>query len=192
MMRRFVIVLVGILCAVLARTASGQARHYALETTEGLQLHNTTAEAVTFQGKRGVRVAVAPEVMRRPEYISGQIEPESFVRIEGLELSNGVIEVEVAGSPAEGAFAGARGFVGIAFRVQADSTPNGRQTYDAFYLRPTNGRAEDQERRNHSVARRRRATKRTSISCRIRGRRSRLKYGVCRPGYTCMISHSRC
>ncbi len=151
MMRRFVIVLVGILCAVLARTASGQARHYALETTEGLQLHNTTAEAVTFQGKRGVRVAVAPEVMRRPEYISGQIEPESFVRIEGLELSNGVIEVEVAGSPAEGAFAGARGFVGIAFRVQADSTPNGRQTYDAFYLRPTNGRAEDQERRNHSV-----------------------------------------
>ena len=25
------------------------------------------------------------------------------------------------------------------------------KTYDAFYLRPTNGRAEDQERRNHSV-----------------------------------------
>jgi hypothetical protein len=40
----------------------------------------------------------------------------------------------------------ARGFVGIAFRVQEDL-----QTYDAFYLRPTNGRAEVQERRNHSV-----------------------------------------
>jgi hypothetical protein len=25
------------------------------------------------------------------------------------------------------------------------------QTYDAFYLRPTNGRADDQERRNHAV-----------------------------------------
>jgi hypothetical protein len=25
------------------------------------------------------------------------------------------------------------------------------RTYDAFYLRPTNGRAEDQERRNHSA-----------------------------------------
>ena len=36
--------------------------------------------------------------------------------------------------------------VGIAFRVKEDL-----QTYDAFYLRPTNGRAEDQERRNHSV-----------------------------------------
>jgi hypothetical protein len=30
--------------------------------------------------------------------------------------------------------------------MQADT-----KTYDAFYLRPTNGRAEDQERRNHAV-----------------------------------------
>jgi hypothetical protein len=42
--------------------------------------------------------------------------------------------------------AGARGFVGIAFRLQSDNA-----TYDAFYLRPTNGRADDQERRNHST-----------------------------------------
>jgi hypothetical protein len=36
--------------------------------------------------------------------------------------------------------------VGLAFRVQDD-----RKTYDAFYLRPTNGRADDQERRNHAT-----------------------------------------
>jgi hypothetical protein len=66
--------------------------------------------------------------------------------IEGVEFSNGVIEAEVAGAPAPGAFAGARGFVGIAFRVQGDN-----KTYDAFYLRPTNGRAEDQERRNRAT-----------------------------------------
>ena len=48
--------------------------------------------------------------------------------------------------PAPGAGQGARGFVGIAFRVQPDN-----ETYDAFYLRPTNGRADDQERRNHST-----------------------------------------
>ena len=47
---------------------------------------------------------------------------------------------------APGAAGGARGFVGIAFRLQAD-----RKTYDAFYLRPTNGRADDQERRNHAA-----------------------------------------
>ncbi len=79
------------------------------------------------------------------------MEPEAFARIEGLEFSNGVIEVEVAGAPVEGSYPGARGFVGIAFRLQADRNPTGPQAYDAFYLRPTNGRAEDQERRNHAV-----------------------------------------
>jgi hypothetical protein len=57
-----------------------------------------------------------------------------------------VIEVEMAGAPGPDSGGGARGFVGIAFRLQSDM-----QTYDAFYLRPTNGRAEDQERRNHAA-----------------------------------------
>jgi len=47
----------------------------------------------------------------------------------------------VAGAPE-----GARGFVGIAFRVRPD-----QRTYDAFYLRPTNGRSDDQLRRNHAA-----------------------------------------
>lgn len=46
---------------------------------------------------------------------------------------------------------GARGFVGNAFHLQTDTPPGERQTYDALYLRPTNGRAENQERRNHAV-----------------------------------------
>jgi hypothetical protein len=71
---------------------------------------------------------------------------ELLAWIEGLAFSNGVIEAEIAGAPAPGAGEGARGFVGIAFRLQKDN-----QTYDAFYLRPTNGRADDQERRNHAT-----------------------------------------
>jgi len=66
--------------------------------------------------------------------------------VQGVEFSNGTIEVELAGAPEPAAGESARGFVGVAFRLQQDL-----QTYDAFYLRPTNGRAEDQERRNHSV-----------------------------------------
>src|SRR5262249_27410603 len=62
-----------------------------------------------------------------------------------LEFSNGTIEVELAGMPEPGAAEGARGFVGIAFRLTRDDA------YDAFYLRPTNGRADDQLRRNHSA-----------------------------------------
>jgi hypothetical protein len=66
--------------------------------------------------------------------------------VQEVEFSNGTIEVELAGAPEPAAGESARGFVGIAFRLQEDL-----QTYDAFYLRPTNGRAEDQARRNHSV-----------------------------------------
>lgn len=88
---------------------------------------------------------------RRPEYLAGQVEPELFAWVEDVMFGNGVIEVEVAGAPGGGAYPGARGFVGIAFRLQADRAPGAPQAYDAIYLRPTNGRAEDQERRNHAV-----------------------------------------
>jgi hypothetical protein len=57
-----------------------------------------------------------------------------------------VIEAEIAGAPAPDAPETARGFVGIAFRVQKDM-----QTFEQLYLRPTNGRADDQQRRNHAV-----------------------------------------
>lgn len=145
------IVLFAVGITLLPDRASGQTRRHALTTTEGLRLHNVTAEVVTFQGKRGVRVAVAPDVTSRPEYIAGQIEPEAFAWIEGLEFTNGIIEAEVAGAPGGGAYPGARGFVGIAFRLQTHRASEGPQAYDGFYLRPTNGRAEDQERRNHAV-----------------------------------------
>jgi hypothetical protein len=54
--------------------------------------------------------------------------------------------LEVAGKPGAGAPGDARGFVGVAFRVSNDASK-----YECFYLRPTNGRADDQLRRNHSA-----------------------------------------
>jgi hypothetical protein len=71
---------------------------------------------------------------------------EQLALVEGATFGDGTIEVELAGVPDTALFKDARGFVGIAFRVQSDM-----KTYDAFYLRPTNGRAEDQLRRNHSA-----------------------------------------
>ena len=71
---------------------------------------------------------------------------QTLAVVEGLEFGSGVIEAEIAGAPAPDAGEGARGFVGIAFRLQSDM-----KSYDTFYLRPTNGRADDQERRNHAV-----------------------------------------
>ena len=62
------------------------------------------------------------------------------------EFEDGSIEVDLAGEPAVGAAAGARGFAGVAFRVAPDGP-----RFECIYLRPTNGRADDQVRRNHST-----------------------------------------
>ena len=135
---------------LVAETATAQPKHYPLETLGGLGLHNIAAEPATLNGKKGLRLTISEEARRRLESMTpeelAKAPFEELAWIEGLELSSGVIEVELAGVPAPGAGEGARGFVGIAFRLQKD-----KATYDAFYLRPTNGRVEDQERRNHSA-----------------------------------------
>jgi hypothetical protein len=127
---------------------SAQARHYPLESTAGLRLVNATAEPATLDGRKGLRATMSKEaqarVSQQPQ--AQRTSGEALVVIEGLEFANGVIEAEIAGAPAPGAPETARGFVGIAFRLQADM-----RTFETVYLRPTNGRAEDQERRNHSV-----------------------------------------
>lgn len=141
-------VLTTIAALVPSMTALAQTKRHALESTSGLRLHNVVAEPAVLHGKKGLRVRTSDEAGRRFESLPEQQRGlfEQLVVIEDLEFANGIIEVEVAGEPAPGAGSGARGFVGIAFRVQPDM-----RTYDAFYLRPTNGRAEDQERRNHSA-----------------------------------------
>jgi hypothetical protein len=131
-----------------ASMPSAQARRYALESTQGLKLHNVTAEPAVLQDRKGLKVTLSEEAARRLKSMSPdqQAQVEQLALIDGVEFASGVIEAEIAGAPAPGAPEGARGFVGVAFRVQSDM-----RTYDAFYLRPTNGRAEDQERRNHAV-----------------------------------------
>src|SRR6266404_4561248 len=70
---------------------------------------------------------------------------ESLGLVKGTDFHNGTLEVDIAAEPAKGAIEGARGFAGLAFRVT--EPPH----YEAFYLRPTNGRADDKLRRNHST-----------------------------------------
>ena len=84
--------------------------------------------------------------LRLREKAGVAVEADSLAVIPGLSFSDGTIEVEVAGAPRADAFEGARGFVGIAFRLARDPS-----RYECFYIRPKNGRAEDQLRRNHST-----------------------------------------
>ncbi|MBI5692116.1 MAG: DUF1080 domain-containing protein [Verrucomicrobia bacterium] len=140
----------------LAASLRAQPRALALTDATGLQLHQAQASAVTFQGQPALRLTAPPTSDAQPKAAkkggktgAGSAEAgrsDHLALVTGLDFSSGTIEVELAGEPSPGAAGGARGFVGVAFRVQPD-----RRTYDCFYLRPTNGRAEDQERRNHTA-----------------------------------------
>ena len=147
MARSTAIVLAATLPLLHSGGASAQVQHFALESARGLRLHNVSVEPATLQGKAGIRVTLSDETARRLKADpNAQAGLEQLATIENVVFSDGVIEAEIVGEPAPGASEGARGFVGIAFRLQDDN-----RTYDAFYLRPTNGRADDQERRNHST-----------------------------------------
>ena len=134
--------------ALVSVEAAGQGKSYPLTDANGLRLHFVVARPGTLNGKNGLQLTQDPDTARelasrRP----GQADPDLIAVVGGLDFTNGVIEAEVAGTPGGvGTFAAARGFVGIAFRVHDDD-----HQYDAFYLRPTNGRSEDQERRNHAT-----------------------------------------
>ena len=98
----------------------------------------------------GKNVSIAPtnykgrsaiQLIAKPDAANGT----SYALVKDASFRDGVIEVDLAGQPAAGAAAAARGFIGIAFRIQPDVR------YEYIYLRPTNGRADDQVRRNHST-----------------------------------------
>ena len=113
---------------VFTATLSAQAIPVASLDTE-----NLTAAIVTHQGRPATRLA-------------GTGDSNGLALLKGNAFHNGTIEVELAGQPAANAGAGARGFVGVAFRLQDDT-----QKHELIYLRPTNGRADDMLRRNHST-----------------------------------------
>jgi hypothetical protein len=113
-----------------------------LDALNDMQLHNVKMERVTYRGREALRVTdSAPP---------GIGDGERLVILSKAEIQDGAIELELTGEPGANAGEGARGFVGIAFRVSPMASKD-LPKYECFYLRPTNGRADDQVRRNHSV-----------------------------------------
>ena len=112
-----------------------------LDAPGDMQSRNVKTEAVSYKGRRALRATDTA----LPNVPDG----ERLVILNKTNFQDGGIEVELSGEPAATAGEGARGFVGIAFRVSSAS--NDSFKYECFYLRPTNGRADDQVRRNHST-----------------------------------------
>jgi hypothetical protein len=111
-----------------------------LKDVSQLEVHNVTAIPTRYRESDAIEVRLAGPY-RGPDM-------DTFAIVRDLDFHNGSIEVDVAGSLLPDALAGARGFVGIAFRIDA---VGGTFASEGFYIRPTNGRAADQVRRNHST-----------------------------------------
>jgi hypothetical protein len=104
------------------------------QTLDQLTPHQVKVQSVDYANKHAIKIVEDGQVPNG----------EAYAIVKGAAFHNGEIEVELAGRPAGTAAAAARGFIGIGFRVQSGQ-------FEYIYLRPTNGRADDQIRRNHST-----------------------------------------
>lgn len=111
-----------------------KAQNSALVPTDVIPFHVTVKKSV-FKGKN----ALALEI---PGQANGD---KTLAVLKDIDFHNGIIEATISGQPLANAGETARGFVGIAFRAALDASK-----MEVLYLRPTNGRANDQVRRNHS------------------------------------------
>jgi hypothetical protein len=115
-------------------TGVGQARD--LIARDRLTLVGVVAEPATYLGRQAIRLLESDSSRNN----------RGVAIVNGVTLRNGTVAVEVAGRRGQYAVADDRGFIGLAFRV----TPNAER-FEYIYLRPDNGRVNDQVRRNHST-----------------------------------------
>ena len=102
------------------------------------QVLNGHTEIVDYRGRRAVKLVPSPETAGK--------DLDMLAILAGNQFQDGTIDVDVAGAPRPGMPPDSRGFIGFAFR-----TGEHGEWSEVFYVRPTNGRADDQLRRNHSV-----------------------------------------
>ncbi len=127
-----------LLCPTFGRDLKDSPRRFPLDSAKGLVAIASDIKVVTYRGRRAVQLV--PPAGRES---AGE---EMLAILTGPDFRDGTIEIEVAGAPRAGASADVRGFIGVAFRVQAQGSKG-----EYFYLRPTNARCDDQLRRNHST-----------------------------------------
>jgi len=100
------------------------------------------ADIASYNGRRALHLLNDDSTLGT----TGPSGGESLAIVKGSDFKDGTIEVDLVGMPRQGSNSQSRGFVGMAFRIQGDV-----DKFENFYLRFTNGRADDQLRRNHSA-----------------------------------------
>lgn len=99
---------------------------------------NVSLSIDKIQDKKAIKVIKDSAIKRYDE--------PTFVRINDVDFQDGTIQVKVLSTLTDDAPDFARGFIGIAFRINGDNSE-----FESIYLRPTNARSDDQLRRNHAI-----------------------------------------
>jgi hypothetical protein len=100
-----------------------------------LDRHHVTAVASEWMGRKCLAVELTDEDQARVRVKGGNGPSYAIV---ARDFTNGTIEVDIASVLTGKGGADSRGFAGIAFHITPDL-----DTYEAFYLRMTNGRLND-------------------------------------------------
>ena len=103
-----------------------------------LEAVNVSMSVEKLMGKEAVKVIKDSTVIA--------VDEPTFAKLKGITLKNGTIEVKVFSRLLPNAPELARGFIGIAFRINDSNSK-----FEGIYVRPTNGRANSQLRRNRSI-----------------------------------------
>lgn len=125
-----------LLCVILLK-------HSLFAQTISLDANNLVANQVfmSFEKLEGMKVL---KVIK--DSTVKKVDEATFVRIKELDFKDGIIEVKVLSRLLKTASPSDRGFIGVAYRINADNSK-----FECIYIRPTNGRADEQVRRNHSI-----------------------------------------
>lgn len=105
------------------------------ELSELVPVHSTVTQE-ELDGEKVFRVTKKEKIM--------QFDENTLVKVKNLDFHNGVIRVKMLSRLLPDAPDFARGFIGIVFRVNQDSSE-----FESFYIRPTNGTTDDPVRKAH-------------------------------------------
>jgi hypothetical protein len=112
--------------------------HSVPSPTNSFEAVNVLTSREKLAGKWVQKVTKSPTVTAFDE--------ATFARLVGSNFHDGTIEVKVLSRLLPGAPALARGFIGLAFRIN-----DANSQFESVYIRPVNGRADNQLQRNHAV-----------------------------------------
>jgi hypothetical protein len=128
---------VSLICLILMKISNVAAQKIKLDPNV-LEPVQVSMSEEKLMGQKVVRVVKDPKVVA--------VDQPTFTRVRNIHFSNGTIEIKVLSRLLKDAPDTARGFIGLAFRINDNNSK-----FESIYIRPTNGRAENQIRRNHSV-----------------------------------------